>query len=339
MFKGKTFYHSHVRKAVAAFGSIFNNIVIQRKDSSGNVAQSLRVPLAYATKQKFLSRIEGQPNLTDQEVALVLPRMGFEISSLTYDPTRKVAPIQQHRKTNTSDALKMKQSFVSTPYDLNLTLYCFAKNQEDGLQIIEQILPFFNPDFNITVNDLPELGIKRDIKITLESIAYEDNTYGQFADRQSIIWSLNFTMKLNFYGHVADQGIIRKVIADVYQNPNLTGERTRQQYSVTSATATGTATLSGNAVNAIAVTYSGGNYTSAGPNITITGDGTGARASVTMEADPLNSSKFRVKSVTIDAGGSGYSSAPTVTFEAPDSGIQSIDDAYRFLEEFDTVYE
>ena len=290
MFKGKTFYHSHVRRAVAAFGSIFNNIVIQRKDSSGNVAQSLRVPLAYATKQKFLSRIEGQPNLTDQEVALVLPRMGFEISSLTYDPTRKVAPIQQHRKTNTSDALKMTQTFVSTPYDLNLTLYCFAKNQEDGLQIIEQILPFFNPDFNITVNDLPELGIKRDIKITLESTAYEDNTYGQFADRQSIIWSLNFTMKLNFYGHVADQGIIRKVIADVYQNPNLTGERTRQQYSVSSATATGTATLSGNAVSAIAVTYSGGNYTSAGPNITITGDGTGARASVTMEADPLHSS-------------------------------------------------
>ena len=90
MFKGQTFYHSHVRKAVAAFGSIFNNIIIQRKDSSGNVVQSLRVPLAYATKQKFLSRIEGQPNLTDQEVALVLPRMGFEISSLTYDPTRKV---------------------------------------------------------------------------------------------------------------------------------------------------------------------------------------------------------------------------------------------------------
>lgn len=338
MFKGKTFYHSHVRRAVAAFGSIFNNIIIQRKDSSGNVAQSLRVPLAYATKQKFLSRIEGQPNLTDQEVALVLPRMGFEISSLTYDPTRKVAPIQQHRKTNVSDALKMTQTFVSTPYDLNLTMYCFAKNQEDGLQIIEQILPFFNPDFNITVNDLPELGIKRDIKITLESVAYEDNTYGQFADRQSIIWSLNFTMKLNFYGNIADQGIIRSAITKVYENPDMQGLKEQRTFSVASPTATGTSTLSGDGVGSIAITYAGAGYTSSGPNITITGDGTGARASVTMEADPLNSGKFKVKTITIDDAGSGYTEAPTVTFEAPDDGVQTIDDAYRFLEEFDESY-
>jgi len=416
MFRGKTFYHSHIRRAVAAFGTIFNNIVIERKDSNDAVVQSLRVPLAYATKQKFLSRIEGQPNLTDQEVAIVLPRMGFEILSLQYDPNRRISPIQHHKKAGDS-ATSVKQVFTSTPYDLSLGLYIFAKNQEDGLQILEQIIPFFNPDFSVTVNDLPEMGIKRDIKITLDSVSYEDNTQGSFADRQSIVWNLTFNMKLNFYGYIGNQDIIRKAIVDVFQQPDFTGRRGRQSYTVTAATATGTAVLSSNTVDSITVTYKGEGYSEAGPNITISesptngevtaasvtttgvghvngqtytttgGSGTGfeitatssggltsftisdggsgyevgdvvstvtgdpatititavtsnnARASATMEADPLNSGKFRVASVTIDDAGDGYTTAPTVTFEAPDDGNQGVNDTYRFLEEFDTKYE
>lgn len=339
MFKGKTFYHSHIRKAVAAFGTVFNNIVIQRKDSSGNVAQSLRVPLAYATKQKFLTRIDAQPTLNEREVAIVLPRMGFEIVSLAYDPARRIAPIRKHKKVGTS-ATSVQTTFTSTPYDLGLSLYIFAKNQEDGLQILEQIMPYFNPDFSITVNDLPELGIKRDIKITLDAISYEDNTQGAFADRQSIVWNLSFTMKLNFYGYVANEEVIRKAIVDIFQQPSLTGERERRTYSVVAATATGTSTISGDAVNSITVNYKGEGYSENGPNVTITGgDGSGARASAVMEADPLNSGKFRVASVTINAGGSGYTSAPTVTFEAPDDGNQGINDTYRFLEEFDTSFD
>lgn len=335
MFKGKTFYHSHIRRAVAAFGTIFNNIVIQRKDSNDAVVQSLRVPLAYATKQKFLSRIEGQPNLTDQEVAIVLPRMGFEILSLQYDANRRISPIHHHKKA-TDSATSVSQVFTSTPYDLSIGLYIFAKNQEDGLQILEQIIPFFNPDFSITVNDLPEMNIKRDIKITLDSVSYEDNTQGAFADRQSIVWNLTFNMKLNFYGYVGNQDIIRKAVVDVFQNASLTGQRNRQSYSVVAATATGTATLSSDAVDSIAVTYKGEGYSESGPNITLTGN---ARASAVMEIDPLNSGKFRVASVTIDDAGSGYTEAPTVTFEAPDDGNQGVDDTYRFLEEFDTKYE
>lgn len=338
MFKGKTFYHSHVRKAIAAFGTIFNNIIIERKDSNNAVVQSLRVPLAYATKQKFLSRIEGQPNLTDQEVAIVLPRMGFEILSLQYDAQRRISPIHHHKKAVDS-ATSVSQVFTSTPYDLSLNLYIFAKNQEDGLQILEQILPFFNPDFSVTVNDLPEMGIKRDIKITLDSVGYEDNTQGAFADRQSIVWTLTFNMKINFYGYIGNQEIIRKAIVDVFNQPDFTGRRGRQSYSVTAATATGTSTLSSDALSAVTVTYKGEGYSQAGPNITITGDGSGARASVVMEADPLNTGKFRVASVTVDAGGSGYTTAPTVTFEAPDDGNQGVDDRYRFLEEFDVKYE
>ena len=143
MFKGKTFYHSHIRKAVAAFGTIFNNINIERTDSSGNIVQTLRVPLAYSTKQKFISRIEQVPTVGSRgEVAIVLPRMGFEIISLQYDAARRVSPIHHHKK-GTGSATSVKRVFTSTPYDLSLQLYVFAKNQEDGLQIIEQILPFF----------------------------------------------------------------------------------------------------------------------------------------------------------------------------------------------------
>ena len=416
MFKGKTFYHSHIRKAVAAFGTVFNNIIIQRKDANDAVVQSIRVPLAYATKQKFLTRIDAQPTLNEREVAIVLPRMGFEITSLQYDPARRIAPIRKHKKVGTS-ATSVQTTFTSTPYDLGMSLYIFAKNQEDGLQILEQIMPYFNPDFSITVNDLPEMGIKRDIKITLDAISYEDNTQGAFADRQSIVWNLNFTMKLNFYGYVSNEEIIRKAIVDIFQNPDLTGKGTRQTYSVAAATATGTAVLSSNTVDSITVTYKGEGYSEAGPNITISesptngevtaasvtttgaghingltytttgGSGTGfeitatshggltsftiadggsgyevgdvvstvtgspatititavtshnARASATMEADPLNSGKFRVASVTIDDAGDGYTTAPTVTFEAPDDGNQGVNDTYRFLEEFDEIYE
>ena len=114
-----------------------------------------------------------------------------------------------------------KKGFVSTPYDMQMGLYIFAKNQEDALQIVEQILPYFNPDFSVTVNDLPELGIKRDIKIVMDSVAFEDDYEGDFASRRSIIWTMTFTMKLNYYGFVADQGFIRKSIAQTYENADL----------------------------------------------------------------------------------------------------------------------
>jgi hypothetical protein len=210
---------------------------------------------------------------------------------------------------------------------MSLALYIFAKNQEDGLQILEQILPYFNPDFNITVNDLPEMGIKRDIKIVLDGISYEDNTAGTFADRQSLIWTLNFNMKLNFYGYVSDQSIIRETISSIYQNPDFEGAFVRQTYSVEDATATATATLTGDAVSAITVTYAGTKYTSE-PNVTLTGN---ARAHAVMDGD-------KIGSIVIDDGGSGYVTAPTITIEPPDDGNQTIDDAYRFVEEFDETY-
>lgn len=218
MFKNQQFYHQHIKKAITAFGTIFTNININRVDSDNVVQQVLRVPLAYSTKQKFLSRIALIENADDRgEVAITLPRMGFEIQQLTYDPSRKVVPIQKNKAiVDGASVNAVSKSFVSTPYNMSLAFYIFAKNQEDGLQILEQILPHFNPDFNITVNELPELGIKRDLKITLDSVDYDDQYEGEMAQRQSIIWTLNFTMTLNFYGQVADQGIIRTAVANAY---------------------------------------------------------------------------------------------------------------------------
>ena len=223
MFRDKTFYHSHVRKAIIAFGTIFNDINIERKNSSGAVAQTLRVPLAYSTKQKFLTRIARVADTSTRgEVALTLPRMGFEINGLNYDPGRKVAPINRTRVVGEGDDTNTVRSvFASAPWNMDLALYIFAKNQNDGLNIIEQILPYFNPDFNVTINDLPEVGIKRDLKITLDNVNYEDEYEGEYANRISVIWTLNFTMRLNFYSHVANVDVIKQAVIDAYSDPNL----------------------------------------------------------------------------------------------------------------------
>lgn len=253
MFKDKSYYHEHIRKAIIVFGTIFNDINIERKNSAGAVAQALRVPLAYSTKQKFLTRIARVADTSTRgEVAITLPRMGFEINGLDYDPARKIAPITRHRVVGTGDDPNTVRSvFTSAPWNMNLALYIFAKNQNDGLSIVEQILPYFNPDFNVTINDLPELGIKRDIKITLDNVNYEDEYEGEFANRLSVIWTLNFTMRLNFYSHVANIDVIKKAIVNAYSDPTLSLDKNKL------AAGKGTVTASVNPASAtVADTYS-----------------------------------------------------------------------------------
>jgi hypothetical protein len=234
MFKNQQFYHQHIKKAITAFGTIFTNININRVDSDNITQQVLRVPLSYSTKQKFLSRIALIPDAdTRGEVAITLPRMGFEIQAFEHDLSRKVSPIQKNKAIiNGSSSSNVSKAYVSTPWNMSLSLYVFAKNQEDGLQIIEQILPYFNPDFSITVNELPELGIKRDLKITLDNVDYDDDYEGDFAKRNSIIWTLNFTMRLNFYGYIADQGIIRQAVANAYAGVDNSDSKTKITASI-----------------------------------------------------------------------------------------------------------
>lgn len=336
MFKNKQFYHQHIKRAIIAFGMIFNNININRVDGSDITQQVIRVPLAYSTKQKFLSRIRAVPDADSRgEVAINLPRMGFEINTIDYDSTRKISPIQKNKATN-NNALSVTRAYVSTPYNMSLSLYVFAKNQEDGLQIIEQILPFFNPDFNVTVNELPELQIKRDIKITLDGIDYADMYEGPYAERQNIMWTLNFTMRLNFFGFVSNEAIIREAIAKTYDDTDGANIRTYSQItaSVTNTTATATAITDGDSVTEIQIDHIGSGYINE-PVITISGGGgLGATAEATIEDGSI-------QTITITSGGTGYTSAPTVTIESPPDNVEppGPNDPFRFVLDFENVYE
>jgi hypothetical protein len=213
------FYWGTVRKAVVAFGNIFNNISLIRKDAAGNTIQTIRVPLSYAPKQKFIAKIQQRPDVDTQSFQVILPRMAFEMRSMTYDPSRKVAPLQQIRKVdNINSSLSQ---YVPVPYNLNMTLYVYAKNQDDGLQVIEQIVPYFNPDFNLTIKAIPELELLNDLMIVLDKIDFEDNFEGDLSDRRSIIWTLDFTMKLNFYGPITKSSVIRKTVSNIFSDSAL----------------------------------------------------------------------------------------------------------------------
>jgi hypothetical protein len=224
------FYWGTTRKAIIAFGNMFNNIHIDRRNSAGTVIQTLKVPLSYAPRQKFIARITAQPGDPIQKDQVIIPRMAFEVVGIQYDPNRRVSLVQQNRTVNnTADTLNAQ--YAPTPYNINMALYSYTKNQDDGLQIVEQILPYFNPDYNLTLNAIPQLGIKNDLPIILDSVSYEDDYEGDFRNRRAIIWTLNFTMKLNFFGPINKQGIIRTTNVTTYSNPELTQQQ--QAYSVT----------------------------------------------------------------------------------------------------------
>jgi hypothetical protein len=178
------------------------------------------VPLSYASKSKALARIQQRPNVDDRQVQIIVPRMAFEMTTMNYDYNRKISPVQQSRAVNATTTT-LDSQYAPTPYNINVQLYVYVKNQDDGLQIIEQILPYFNPDYNLTMKSIPQLNIKNDLPIILDSVSFEDNYEGEFEDRRTIIWTLSFTMKLNFYGPVNKQGVIKKVIASTYNNVNM----------------------------------------------------------------------------------------------------------------------
>ena len=231
---GQQFYHETVRNVIVAFGTMFNNINIVRKDNSGVITQSMKVPLAYGPKQKWLTRLDQDPSLASA-VAITLPRLGFEIGSLTYDPTRKLNRVQKFKKvkSSSSNANKLDTQFMPVPYNMDITLYAMAKNSDDALQIVEQILPFFQPDYTLTLNDMADMGIKRDVPIILNDVGYEDNYQGDFESRRAIIYTMGFTTKFYLYGPVTSSSVIKTVQVDQYSDlPAVTPTR-EQRYSVT----------------------------------------------------------------------------------------------------------
>ena len=227
---GTYYYHEIIRKTIIGFGTLFNNIFIKHEGIDDSTLDETKVGLAYGPQLKFFAKIREQANLT-KAVAITLPRMSFEMTSVQYDPTRKSGITQTFKA---SDGTNLKKVFMPVPYNIGFELSIFSKLNDDALQIIEQILPYFQPSFNITVNLVKSIGEKRDIPIVLDNISFRDEYEGDFTTRTALIYTLQFTAKTYLFGPVADtsDGIIKKVQVD-YATDTAASSRRQMRYTAT----------------------------------------------------------------------------------------------------------
>jgi len=213
---GSPFYFSLIRKYVILMGTLVNNIRITRTDKAGNVTSLLKIPVTYAPKDKMLARVLQDPNIDRQSATIPLPLISFEMGRMTYDGTRKLNTINKVSIKDTTDSNKFKYQYNPVPYNIEFKVYIYAKNAEDGTKILEQIIPYFTPDWTTTVHLIPEVEVTMDIPIILNNISYSDNYDGQFKDRRAIIWTLDFLLKGYIYGPVKKANIIKFVENNFY---------------------------------------------------------------------------------------------------------------------------
>lgn len=206
------FYHEILRKTVISFGTLFNNIIIKKVGDDGKTNSVVKVPLAYGPTQKFLARLEQSPNL-NKPIQITLPRMSFEFTGLTYDPSRKLTTTQTFLTTSTIDKTEIKKAYMPVPYNMEFELSIMTKINDDMLQIVEQILPYFQPSFTLTVDLVESIGEKKDIPITLESINMQDDYEGDFTTRRALIYTLRFVAKTYLFGPISSgsKDTIKKV--------------------------------------------------------------------------------------------------------------------------------
>jgi len=197
---GHNYNHEIIRKYVVLFGTLFNDLKVNRRNSSNTSIQTINVPIAYGPKEKFINRIQDDGDL-NRKVAITLPRISFELTSFTYDSARKENTIHRVFKANANTAT-INYSYAPVPYNLQFTLYIMVKNAQDGTEIVEQILPFFTPEWTTTVNLIPELGVKKDIPLILNSIVSEDTYEADFEQRRALVWTMDFEMKGYLYGPI-----------------------------------------------------------------------------------------------------------------------------------------
>lgn len=230
---GNYFYHKSISKTVVAFGTLFNNIQVRHFDDNDQPLSVLKVPLAYGPVQKFLARIEQNAS-GDRKVAITLPRMSFEMVSIDYDSTRKASAIQTFKTAEASDGSSYKRVYMPVPYNIGFELNILAKVQDDVLQIVEQILPYFQPSFNVTVNLISSIGEKRDIPIILNRVGFRDDYEGDYTTRRLITYTLNFTAKTYLFNEIPqdDSGLIKKVQVD-YATEALRTAKREIRYTVT----------------------------------------------------------------------------------------------------------
>ena len=228
---GQYYYHEILRKTIISFGTIFNDIHIRHRDGAGQESSDMRVPLAYGPMQKFLARLEQQADL-NKAVQITLPRMSFETTNIAYDATRKGGITQTFKAT---DGSKLRKVFMPVPYNIGFELNILVKLNDDALQIVEQILPYFQPSFNVTIDLVNVIGEKRDVPIVLDNISFQDDYEGDFTTRRALIYTLNFTAKTYLFGPVSDssEGLIKKVQVDYYTSVDTENARRELRYSAT----------------------------------------------------------------------------------------------------------
>ena len=229
---GTYFYHEIMRKTVIGFGTLFNDIRIRHKDSSGSSISEKRVALAYGPMQKFLARLEQQADLNRPTQKIELPRMSFEMNNVAYDSTRKAGITQTFKA---SDGTNLKKVFMPVPYNIGFELNIMTKLNDDALQIVEQILPYFQPSFNLTIDLISVIGEKRDCPIVLDNISFSDDYEGDFASRRALIYTLNFTAKTYLFGPIAStsEGLIKKVQVDYHSTIDTENARRELRYTAT----------------------------------------------------------------------------------------------------------
>jgi len=228
---GTYFYHEIIRRTVISFGTLFNEIYIRHKDSNGANISEIKVPLAYGPIQKFLARLEQQAEL-NKPIAMTLPRLSFEMTSIQYDPARKSNVTQTFK---TLDGNNLKKVYLPVPYNIGFQVNLMSKIQDDALQVVEQVLPFFQPSFNLTVDLVNSIGEKRDIPVVLDSVTFTDDYEGDFSTRRILIYTFNFTAKTYLFGPIADstEGLIRKVQVDYYTGTDTATAKREMRYTVT----------------------------------------------------------------------------------------------------------
>jgi hypothetical protein len=214
MFDSEPFYHASTKKIVAAFGSLFNNISIVRYDSNNNEQQRVKIPLAYGPREKYLVRQDDDKALS-KGTAITLPRMSFEITGFKYDGSRKLNTLQRQVKPTSAPGTARRQ-YQPVPYNLTIDLAILSKYMDDANQILEQILPWFTPDYTLTIKLIPELELNDDISINLDSVNYADNYTDDWKERREIIYTLSFTIKTLYYGPIKDKPIITKSQVDTH---------------------------------------------------------------------------------------------------------------------------
>ena len=230
---GNYFYHEIIRKTVIAFGTLFNDIHVRHDDQAGNALSEIKVPVAYGPRQKFLARITQQAEL-NKATQITLPRMSFEITSISYDSSRKAGITQTFKAPNKDNEDKLTKVFMPVPYNIGFDLNILVKLQDDGLQILEQILPFFQPAFTLSIDLVKSIGEKRDVPMVLNNISQQDDYEGDFSTRRALIYTLSFTAKTFMFGHISNtpEGLIRKVQLDYYSDTNTRTAKRVQRYTV-----------------------------------------------------------------------------------------------------------